>query len=107
VTAAASPFAAIFAASLATHPSKNACAVASDARTRVVVGAVVVGSDVVAGVDLVVLAVLVLVVMVVTGARVVEGSGGSVTLALPLSLESPQPAATSSAAAAHQIDRLR
>ena len=106
MTAAASPFAAIFAASLATHPSKNACAVASDARTRVVVGAVV-GSDVVAGVDLVVLAVLVLVVLVVTGARVVEGSGGSVTLALPLSLESPQPAATSSAAAAHQIDRLR
>jgi hypothetical protein len=105
VTAAASPFAAIFAASLATHPSKNACAVASDARTRVMVGAVVAGAEVVAGVDLVVL--VVLVVFVVAGARVVEGSGGSVTLALPLSLESPQPTATSSAAATHQIDRLR
>jgi len=107
VIAAASPLAAIFAGSLATHPSKNACAVVSVARTRVVVGAVV-GSVVGAGgvVDAAPRVVLVELGVVVVVA-VVVGNGGNVTLVAWFPPESPQPYASSSAApTTHNIERL-
>ena len=106
VIAAASPLAAIFAGSLATHPSKNACAVASVARTRVVVGAVV-GTVVGAGGVVDATPRVVLVELGVVVVAVVVGKGGNVTLVPWLPPESPQPYASSSAApTAHNIERL-
>jgi hypothetical protein len=82
--------AAIFALSFATHPSKNACAVASVARGLVVVApAVVGGGGVVDAIARVVVGALVVVVAVVTAGAVVAEGRVKALFAPPL--ESPQP----------------